>query len=358
MKIDDKSHEPIDKPLNIDLEGENEDNNNYIFDKLESMKKEDVRITLKKYIESLKNKGDKAFQGLDIDDVINWIEEQKEPEDKGEISDGYHTFNELYYYRMLYNAAFFNMLPKEWVHKSLRHHTGEECFGGGWFIVIANLPTGQVSNHYETIYWGLFNIPEKDLADEWDSHTPMEAAKRIEAYIYETAVNEKISKGSDFTVSCDQSELTGGIGKGKWVVHIPTNETYYIEDLKENNVYVLEDLKRNKTEITIDETTLKNLKPWRIGSAKVGDILVFENGGIHPVIFMFNGFRYDTNDSSLHLNPSYYFISNDEEDIEFTFKYANLDINEDLFIDIHPANSEEYHKCFKCLSKLISVFAL
>lgn len=97
----------------------------------------------------------------------------------GEVSDGYHTFNELYYYRMLYNAAFFNLLPKEWVHKSKRHHTGEECFGGGWFIVMANLPTGQVSNHYELKDWDLFKVPEKEFADEWDGHTPQEAAKRL-----------------------------------------------------------------------------------------------------------------------------------------------------------------------------------
>lgn len=101
----------------------------------------------------------------------------------GEVSDGYHTFNELYYYRMLYNAAFFNLLPKSWVHKSKRHHTGEECFGGGWFIVMANLPTGQVSNHYEFKDWDLFKVPEKDLADEWDGHTPQEAAERIKKYL-------------------------------------------------------------------------------------------------------------------------------------------------------------------------------
>lgn len=101
----------------------------------------------------------------------------------GEVSDGYHTFNELYYYRMLYNAAFFNLLPKEWVHKSKRHHTGEECFGGGWFIVMANLPTGQVSNHYELKDWDLFKVPEKEFADEWDGHTPQEAAERIKEYL-------------------------------------------------------------------------------------------------------------------------------------------------------------------------------
>ena len=74
---------------------------------------------------------------------ITYLEKQKEPTDKGEVSDGYHTFNELYYYRLLYNAAFFNLLPKEGVHKSKKHHDGEECFGGAWFIVMANLPTGQ-----------------------------------------------------------------------------------------------------------------------------------------------------------------------------------------------------------------------
>lgn len=108
---------------------------------------------------------------------------QQEETDMGEVSDGYHTFNELYYYRMLYNAAFFNLLPKEWVHKSKRHHTGEECFGGGWFIVMANLPTGQISNHYELKDWDLFKVPEKEFADEWDGHTPQEAAKRIYEYL-------------------------------------------------------------------------------------------------------------------------------------------------------------------------------
>lgn len=128
------------------------------------------------------------------DVVLSFIDSlQQEQTDMGEISDGYHTFNELYYYRMLYNAAFFNLLPKEWVHKSKRHHTGEECFGGGWFIVMANLPTGQVSNHYELKDWDLFKVPEKEFADEWDGHTPQEAAKRLCEYLQqETIAPEQI----------------------------------------------------------------------------------------------------------------------------------------------------------------------
>ena len=116
----------------------------------------------------------------DVKDIISSLQQEQ---DMGEVSDGYHTFNELYYYRMLYNAAFFNLLPKEWVHKSKRHHTGEECFGGGWFIVMANLPTGQVSNHYELKDWDLFKVPEKEFANEWDGHTPQEAAERIKNYL-------------------------------------------------------------------------------------------------------------------------------------------------------------------------------
>ena len=61
---------------------------------------------------------------------------------EGKISDGFHSFDELYHYRMLYNAAFFNSLEGKYeVHKSYRHADGELCFGGGWFIVMAYLPT-------------------------------------------------------------------------------------------------------------------------------------------------------------------------------------------------------------------------
>lgn len=103
----------------------------------------------------------------------------------GNISDGYHTFNELYRYRMLYNAAFFNELAKGDIKvcKSHRHYDGEECFGGGWFIVMAELPTGQISNHYENRYWELFDIPRLDKAWEWDGHTSEEALRRLENYL-------------------------------------------------------------------------------------------------------------------------------------------------------------------------------
>lgn len=116
------------------------------------------------------------------------------------ISDGYHTFNELYEFRKMYNAVLFNewakplmeqlkyedlpecYQPKYCVHKSWKHHDGELCFGGGWFIVSAMLPTGLISNHYKAEDWDLFKIPEVDKAlYEFDGHTGQDVLARLTA---------------------------------------------------------------------------------------------------------------------------------------------------------------------------------
>lgn len=113
----------------------------------------------------------------------------------GEVTDGYHSFDELYRYRKLYNAAFFNGLKlasgsKEagepyWfdVHKSKRHSEGDECFGGEWFVVVAELPTGQITNHYHLSDWDLFDIPERERANQWDGASPATCADRLERYL-------------------------------------------------------------------------------------------------------------------------------------------------------------------------------
>ncbi|NEW42750.1 hypothetical protein GV794_02085 [Nocardia cyriacigeorgica] len=103
-----------------------------------------------------------------------------------DTSDGCHTFAELYHYRMLYNAAAFNAWAAAGlydVHKSWRHSDGEECFGGGWFVVYAELPTGQISNHYEAADWDRFRIPERETAIEWDGHTPQRASQRLAEFL-------------------------------------------------------------------------------------------------------------------------------------------------------------------------------
>lgn len=120
-------------------------------------------------------------------DDLQPYQEESIKEDKGNISDGYHTFNELYEYRLLYNASMFNELAKQGfydVHKSKLHSDGEYPFGdSNWFIVMAELPTGQISNHYEMKDWDLFQIPEKEKANVWDGHTPQDVANRIRKFL-------------------------------------------------------------------------------------------------------------------------------------------------------------------------------
>jgi len=103
--------------------------------------------------------------------------------DTGNVSDGYHTFNELYEFRKIYNAALFNQWAKDAlydVHKSTKHFDGKDCFDGGWFIVVAMLPSGQISNHYEMKDWDLFKIPSYDKAKyKFDGHAGKDVILRL-----------------------------------------------------------------------------------------------------------------------------------------------------------------------------------
>lgn len=127
---------------------------------------------------------DKKYSQTEVDQMVSQAVNKAE-KITGDTSDGFHTFNELYEFRMLYNAHLFN----EWgrhktypVLKSKRHADGQLCFGGGWFIVMAQLPSGQISNHYENKYWNLFDITAFDVPPwEFDGHTAQDVAKRLRA---------------------------------------------------------------------------------------------------------------------------------------------------------------------------------
>lgn len=118
------------------------------------------------------------------------------------ISDGYHTFDELYYYRLCYNAIFINSLVKLIkenpdtfkdikVCKSKKHFGGEPCYGGGWFIVMISTPWGQISNHYKLEYWDMFNCRAVNTSWKWDGHSMKEAMERL------NRLSKFIATGSD-----------------------------------------------------------------------------------------------------------------------------------------------------------------
>lgn len=95
----------------------------------------------------------------------------------GDLSDGYHTFNELYHHRAVLFSVICNMLPhRAW--KSKLHHTGDMY--DGMFIVGIETPEGQATYHYDIEpYWDMFKVVEVERAPEWDGHTPEEAINRI-----------------------------------------------------------------------------------------------------------------------------------------------------------------------------------
>ena len=147
----------------------------------------------------------KLFQAIK-DNSYHWnpetktLEKLEDIEDKGNISDGYHTFNELYEYRLLYNASMFNELAKQGlydVHKSKKHSDGTIPFGDeNWFIIQAELPTGQISNHYEMKDWDLFQVPIKEKANHYDGHTPQDVVKRLRDFLsLEKLVKPKFKVG-------------------------------------------------------------------------------------------------------------------------------------------------------------------
>jgi hypothetical protein len=164
-----------------------------------------------------------AFEALHYCEALNSsVEKQKmqaitaikkalaQPEQEfvidGDTSDGYHTFNELYEFRKAYNVALFN----EWaaankcsVHKSWRHHDGEKCFGGGWFIVVAITPNGQISNHYEAKDWDLFKVPEVEKAVfEFDGHTGSDVINRLKTYTALAQPQREILGNVDYIPCC------------------------------------------------------------------------------------------------------------------------------------------------------------
>lgn len=104
----------------------------------------------------------------------NLSEEDKS--DKGEVSDGYHTFNELYYHRMMLFAVICNTY-KEHAWKSDKHADGSMY--DGYFIVGINTPEGSYTYHYKLEDWDLFKVTNLQNAPEWDGHKPSDITRLL-----------------------------------------------------------------------------------------------------------------------------------------------------------------------------------
>ena len=116
----------------------------------------------------------------------------------GSISDGYHTFNELYDHRITLFIALCLMtvrygedqesepsptgdylVPCVW--RSKCHSDGELCFGSGWFVLgIGKAKGEQITYHIPIERWEETNFAQTlERAPEWDGHTPADVLERL-----------------------------------------------------------------------------------------------------------------------------------------------------------------------------------
>lgn len=116
--------------------------------------------------------------------------------DPSEISDGYHTFKELYRHRNLLFIAlcrqFNNFEMFGWrqigienpnqrqVWRSKFHSDGSSY--DGWFILGLNRDKGrQITYHLPDDMWELTSFAQTlDRGPEWDGHTPDDVLERLE----------------------------------------------------------------------------------------------------------------------------------------------------------------------------------
>ena len=102
------------------------------------------------------------------------ISELDNPDKTDDVSDGYHTFEELYYQRMMLTKAValaaITNFDKDTVYRSKLHSDG--TMYKDFFIVVFNTPEGNFSYHYHMMYWGVFDfLKERPNAEEFDGHT-------------------------------------------------------------------------------------------------------------------------------------------------------------------------------------------
>jgi len=100
----------------------------------------------------------------------------------GKVSDGYHTFDELYEHRCALFVALMKTNPEiSW--RAGMHEDGSSF--EGWFVAGMTLPTGDITYHLPVRMWRLLdniNIKTSNKAPEWDGHTAKDVVDRLEQW--------------------------------------------------------------------------------------------------------------------------------------------------------------------------------
>lgn len=105
------------------------------------------------------------------------------PEGVGSVSDGYHTFDELYEHRhMLFMMLMYSRCQDAWYSRA--HSDGSVM--EGWFVAGIKLQTGMITYHLPDRLWEyaeMSNGVELERAPEWDGHTSKDVVERMKNFL-------------------------------------------------------------------------------------------------------------------------------------------------------------------------------
>ena len=94
-----------------------------------------------------------------------------------DISDKWHTFDDLYYHRMMLTQALsVPLMDIAW--KSKLHADGT-MFEDSFIIGFSSEEHGDYTYHYDLKYWDLFTVKEVPNAPEYDGHKPEDIGRLV-----------------------------------------------------------------------------------------------------------------------------------------------------------------------------------
>ena len=116
-----------------------------------------------------------------IDDINRLIIESKLSGETftKEISDGHHTFGELYRHRIILFCTLCKLLPEiSWKSKKHFDEENDPMFNDS-FIAGINTPEGVATYHIKLKYWEMFNIPELERAPKYEQYNSDDVIERV-----------------------------------------------------------------------------------------------------------------------------------------------------------------------------------
>ena len=194
--------------------------------------------------------------------INNMIQDLNLGNDTNYISDGSHTYGELYHHRAVLFASLVSIVTKAHLLTSYNKNDTQEpiyCWKSklhddgtmfdGYFIVGIKTWEGMATYHYDMKYWDMFDCQEIERAPEFDGHTPDMAIERIgKMFLRDNYIPYEEDDDEDEEESIHLvSEVSYDSGSEELVIGVDKEETHELVDslIKEEILKRLKD-KENK----------------------------------------------------------------------------------------------------------------